>query len=101
MATGPTYLMEVMEDLTLVTEVMEDLTEVTGVMEDLTLVMEATHPTVEATEEAMGDMDMARDLLSLNLVMVTPVMAILATEVMEVMEHLTDLMGIVDTDTIK
>ena len=74
--------------------------------------MEATRPTGEATEdteeatgeateEAMGDMDMARDLLSLNLVMVTPVMAILATEVTEVTEPLTDLMGIVDTDTIK
>ena len=72
--------------------------------------MEATHPTGEATEEAthpteaMGDMDMARDLLSLSLVTATLVTAILATGVMEdmeVMERLTDLMEVVDTDTIK
>lgn len=67
---------------------------------------EATGATVEATHptEATGDMDMARDLLSLNLVTATLVMAILATgvmEVMEVMERLTDLMEVVDTDTIK
>ena len=68
-------------------------------------IMEDTRPTV-ATGATVEDMDMARDLLMLSPDMATLVMAILATgvmedtEVMEVMEPLTDLMEVVDI-TIK
>ena len=68
--------------------------------------MEVTLLTVEDMVD-MGDMDMARDLQSLSLVMDTLLMVILATEVMEDtlvtgMEPLTDPMEFMDTDpTIK
>lgn len=68
--------------------------------------MEVTLLTVEDMVD-MGDMDMARDLQSLSLVMDTLLMVILATEVMEDtlvtgMEPLTDPMEVMDTDpTIK
>merc|ERR1712203_56575 len=76
----------------------------TGDTEDHT--MEVPLLTVEDMVD-MGDMDMARDLQSLSLVMDTLLMVILATEVMEDtlvtgMEPLTDPMEFMDTDpTIK